>query len=47
MATKRLYLHIGLPKTGTTFLQTTMWENRRALRRFRGLEAPRAGPVGP
>jgi hypothetical protein len=30
---KTVYLHIGLPKTGTTFLQTTMWENRRALRR--------------
>lgn len=30
---RTVYLHIGLPKTGTTFLQTTMWENRRALRR--------------
>jgi hypothetical protein len=28
---RRVYLHIGLPKTGTTFLQTTMWENRAAL----------------
>jgi hypothetical protein len=26
-----VYLHIGLPKTGTTYLQTTMWENREAL----------------
>lgn len=30
---KTVYLHIGLPKTGTTFLQTTMWENRRGLRK--------------
>ncbi|MFN8193579.1 MAG: hypothetical protein U0R80_04755 [Nocardioidaceae bacterium] len=28
---RRVYLHIGLPKTGTTFLQTTMWHNRAAL----------------
>ncbi|MFT3874500.1 MAG: hypothetical protein QM714_17945 [Nocardioides sp.] len=28
---RRVHLHIGLPKTGTTFLQTTMWENRDAL----------------
>jgi len=34
---RTVYLHIGLPKTGTTFLQTTMWENRRALRRQRFL----------
>src|SRR4051794_13133871 len=26
-----VYLHIGLPKTGTTFLQTAMWHNRSAL----------------
>lgn len=30
---RRVYLHIGLPKTGTTFLQTTMWENRPGLSR--------------
>jgi hypothetical protein len=29
---RRIYFHIGLPKTGTTFLQTTMWHNRRHLR---------------
>lgn len=29
---RTVHLHIGLPKTGTTFLQTTMWENRKALR---------------
>jgi hypothetical protein len=28
----RVFLHIGLPKTGTTFLQTTMWANRTQLR---------------
>ncbi len=30
---RRVFFHIGLPKTGTTFLQTTMWHNRRRLRR--------------
>lgn len=34
---RTVYLHIGLPKTGTTFLQTTMWENRDALRKQRFL----------
>lgn len=29
---RRVYFHVGLPKTGTTFLQTTMWHNRRQLR---------------
>lgn len=29
----RVFLHIGLPKSGTTFLQTTMWANRPQLRR--------------
>jgi hypothetical protein len=28
---RRIYFHVGLPKTGTTFLQTTMWHNRRHL----------------
>ncbi len=28
---RRVYIHIGLPKTGTTFLQTTMWHNRGPL----------------
>jgi len=30
MAT-RVYLHVGLPKTGTTYIQTVLWENRPAL----------------
>lgn len=29
---KAVYLHIGLPKTGTTYLQTILWQNRPALR---------------
>ncbi|WP_395656137.1 hypothetical protein [Nocardioides sp.] len=29
----RIFLHIGLPKSGTTFLQTTMWANRPQLKR--------------
>ena len=29
----RVFLHVGLPKTGTTFLQTTMWANRPKLRK--------------
>jgi hypothetical protein len=30
-ATSRVYLHIGEPKTGTTFLQQVMWSNRAEL----------------
>ncbi len=30
MATRRAYLHIGLPKTGTTYLQDRLWRNRDA-----------------
>lgn len=30
---RRVYLHVGVPKTGTTFLQTAMWHNRRPLRK--------------
>lgn len=29
---RRIFLHVGLPKTGTTFLQTMMWHNRDRLR---------------
>jgi hypothetical protein len=28
---QRVYIHIGAPKTGTTFLQTAMWRNRSQL----------------
>lgn len=36
---QRVFMHVGIPKTGTTFLQTLMWRNRRALRRA-GLLVP-------
>ncbi len=29
---QRVYLHIGSPKTGTTYLQEVLWSNRAALR---------------
>jgi hypothetical protein len=29
---RRVHFHIGVPKSGTTFLQTAMWHNRRPLR---------------
>lgn len=32
MARQRVFLHIGSPKTGTTFLQEVLWSNRDALR---------------
>src|SRR6187549_340164 len=28
---RRVFFHIGAPKSGTTFLQTVMWENRARL----------------
>ncbi|MGN6678432.1 MAG: hypothetical protein ACTHKL_11770, partial [Streptosporangiaceae bacterium] len=31
MHTPCLYLHIGEPKTGTTFVQETLWDNRAKL----------------
>jgi hypothetical protein len=30
---RRVYVHVGLPKTGTTYLQHTLWESREALAR--------------
>jgi hypothetical protein len=30
---RRVFFHIGLPKTGTTYLQTVLWEGARRLRR--------------
>src|ERR1051326_417168 len=32
-ATTRVVLHVGTPKTGTTYLQDLMWRNRRELGR--------------
>ncbi len=31
-ATPRVFVHVGLPKTGTSYLQTILWSNRPALR---------------
>ncbi len=28
---KKVYLHIGLPKTGTTYLQSVLWANKPQL----------------
>ncbi|HET7385375.1 MAG TPA: hypothetical protein VFJ19_01775 [Nocardioidaceae bacterium] len=39
----RVYLHVGLPKTGTTYLQTILWRNRDELRR-QGVLLPGFGP---
>lgn len=39
-----VYLHIGPPKTGTTYLQDIVWRNRALLRR-RGLNFPGGRPV--
>ncbi len=32
MPSRRLYLHIGLQKTGTSYLQSIMWRNQDLLR---------------
>jgi hypothetical protein len=29
---ERVFIHVGVPKSGTTFLQTAMWHNRRRLK---------------
>ncbi len=29
---QRVFLHVGAPKTGTTFVQTALWDHREALR---------------
>ena len=39
---RRVLIHIGVPKSGTTFLQTTMWRNRAELR-SQGLLYPGRG----
>jgi hypothetical protein len=36
---RRVFVHIGLPKTGTSYLQSVMWPQREALRE-RGLLVP-------
>jgi hypothetical protein len=39
----KTFFHIGLPKTGTTYLQTILWNNREALNR-QGVLLPGFGP---
>jgi hypothetical protein len=40
---RRVFFHIGLPKTGTTYLQTLMWANRDVLKRQGVLLPGRSG----
>ncbi len=39
----KVFFHVGLPKTGTTYLQTILWKNRDELRR-QGVLLPGFGP---
>jgi hypothetical protein len=39
----RVFFHVGLPKTGTTYLQTILWNNRAELLR-QGILLPGFGP---
>ncbi len=39
----RVFLHIGVPKSGTTYLQAGLWQNREPLR-DQGLLFPGRGP---
>lgn len=39
MSRRVVYLHVGAPKTGTTYLQTLLWQNQDALRE-RGVLVP-------
>jgi hypothetical protein len=40
---ERVFFHVGLPKTGTTYLQTILWNNRDELLR-QGILLPGFGP---
>jgi hypothetical protein len=40
---QKIFFHVGLPKTGTTYLQTIMWDNHEELRR-QGVLLPGFGP---
>jgi hypothetical protein len=42
-AGSRVFFHVGVPKTGTTYLQCLLWQNRQELRR-RGLTYPGKRP---
>jgi len=35
-----MYVHVGVPKTGTTYLQSVFWKNRAILREEQGLTLP-------
>jgi len=37
---REMYVHVGVPKTGTTFLQTVLWKAKRDLREEQGLTLP-------
>lgn len=37
---QRVFLHVGAPKTGTTYVQTVLWEHRDVLRERHGLLYP-------
>jgi hypothetical protein len=39
--TRRVYLHVGLPKTGTSTIQSSLWESRSRLRDL-GVDVPGA-----
>lgn len=39
MAVRRMYVHVGCPKTGTSYLQSICWASRDALR-SQGIELP-------
>lgn len=41
--TRRVFLHVGLPKTGTTYLQSVLWQNRSSLNE-QGVLYPGTGP---
>lgn len=39
---RRLVVHVGPPKTGTTSIQHALWENEKVLREL-GVYLPKAG----
>ena len=41
-SSRRVFLHVGCPKTGTTYLQSTFWRSRDALS-AQGLHLPLRG----
>ena len=41
--TKKVILHVGTPKTGTSYLQDVLFRNRRAARRDTASSTPPTG----